>query len=58
MLVLDFLCSRKAKTSCSLDSTVISFHHSLFFKDASGSIPGASRKAAFGSFDGHLRFDS
>ncbi len=41
-LVCDFLHSRKAKTSCSFSTIIYSIDY--FFKDASGSIPGASRK--------------
>ncbi len=56
-LVCVFLASRKAKTSCALDFNCFFFSIIHFFKDAQGSIPGASGKASV-LFYGRFRFDS
>ena len=45
--VFIFLFSKKAKTSCSFEFNCFFTSIKHFFKDASGSIPGASRKATF-----------
>ncbi len=55
-----FFVRERRKPALFLSSTVFLFQSNIFFKDASGSIPGASRKVTvgFGSVSkGHLRFD-